>query len=387
MLLRFCVENLYCFAEEAVLSMIATKDPAHPSHLYQANKVNALRVAALYGANAHGKSRLVQAMQLAKTIITQGVKSGQSIPVKPFLLDKRFLDQPSRFEFTFTAQGIEYTYGFVCDNKRFHEEWLYFRPKQREIMLFERVVDAAGASEFNVSRTLARSHTKGRKFLDFLTESVRENQSFLTHSDDHNLGELKPVFNWFNHRLVCLLPSGSHLPAPFLAHVNNDFREFIETFMKTADTGICNFKSVRKNVDAFPQKLLEKMLEEIEKKGDDTVMFAESNNSERILIFSGREHPAQIELMAGHNTSDGDIVDFKMDDESTGTRRLLQLLPLLHYREDDAENVYVIDELDRTLHPSLSRLFLETFLNSNADSKNQLIFTTHESNLLDLDLL
>jgi AAA15 family ATPase/GTPase len=90
MLLRFSVENLCCFANETVFSMVADKDDQHPTHemgLREGYKHKALRAAALYGANAHGKTKLVEAMALAQRLIIKGRKPGQPIPVTPFRLD------------------------------------------------------------------------------------------------------------------------------------------------------------------------------------------------------------------------------------------------------------------------------------------------------------
>lgn len=342
MLLRFVVENLFCFAGETLFSMVATKDDAHSNHKVKTGRVDALRISALYGANAHGKTRLIRAMALAKRFITEGFKPGQSIPVKPFLLDSHCRQKPSRFEFTFMVQGIEYTYGFVCDTKRFHEEWLFSRPNKREVMLFKRGTNVEGVSEFDIGRTLARGRAEDSSFLGFLVKGVRANELFLTHAVANNFAVFKPVFGWFYDQLVILLDGGFPEHFPELIH-EKDFRGFVGRFLQIADTGIVRIKAERK--------------------------------------VSG-----ETEIVAGYNTSNGEFSFFPMQEESSGMTRLLELLPIL-YQSNTEVKVYVLDELDRALHPSLSRLFLETFLNSSPDNKNQLVFTTHESNLLDLELL
>lgn len=375
MLLRFVVENLFCFAGEALFSMVATKDDAHSNHKVKTGRVDALRISALYGANAHGKTRLIRAMALAKRFITEGFKPGQSIPVKPFLLDSHCRQKPSRFEFTFMVQGIEYTYGFVCDTKRFHEEWLFSRPNKREVMLFERVTNVEEVSEFNIGRTLARGRMEDHNFLGFLIKGVRANELFLTHAVANNFAILKPVFNWFYDQLVILPTGGFPGYFPELIHEEEDFRGFIGRFLQIADTGIVGIKVEKetKILDDIPDDVPEHIRKLIEKDIFDGVPKKQLTSS-------------RTEIVAGHNTSDGEVVDFPMREESSGTKRLLELLPIL-YQSGTEGKVYVLDELDRALHPSLSRLFLETFLNSGPDNKNQLVFTTHESNLLDLDLL
>ncbi|MBF0152064.1 MAG: AAA family ATPase [Magnetococcales bacterium] len=392
MLLRFSVKNLFCFADEAEFSMVATKDKNHPEHLCPADKFKALRISALYGANAHGKSRLVQAMQRAKEIITKGTEPGQTIPVKPFLLDRNLREQPSRFEFKFTFQEVIHTYGFVCDEKRIHEEWLFSQPfNQREVRLFERRTDVSGTSEFRMGRTLARSPTKNRNFLRFLMEGVRSNQLFLFHAVNLNLNAFDPVFKWFKYHLFAWSPDllrhdTSLTPIPLYAHKDEHFCNFAGKFLQDSDTGINSIKVIEKDgdLDPFLQFLIAN--QEIQPKDGLLSIKNQHEKDENFFVPSPDKKPRKIEILAIHQTKDGETVPFDMNEESAGTRRLLELLPLLHDTNNE-ERVFIIDELDRTLHPSLSRSFIKTFLDIGNCNKNQLIFTTHESNLLDLDLL
>lgn len=386
MLLRFIVENLFCFAEEAIFSMVATKDTSHPEHFRQENTINTLRIAALYGANAHGKSKFVEAMKLAQSIVIGGIKPQQQIPVKPFLLSTHFNNKPSRFEFSFTIQGVVHTYGFVCDKNRFHEEWLYSRPKQREVTLFERVTDASGTSQFTIGRTLARTDSESRHFIKFLQKHLQSDQLFLTRAAENNLIGLVPVYTWFKNNLRVWSPDDFLGPIPLLVRTSSNFREFTGRFLKTADTGIDGIEVVEKG--SIPMEQLAKLPEPFREElmSSDEESFIITNNNEGLLKFSKNIDPTHSELVTHHIAADGNVVHFSLNNESAGTRRLLQLLPILH-TTDDEENVFVIDELDRTLHPCLSRLFVETFLKANSCNKNQLVFTTHENTLMDLELL
>ncbi|MBF0109277.1 MAG: ATP-binding protein [Magnetococcales bacterium] len=389
MLLRFSVTNLFCFADEAELNLVATKDKNHPEHLCPADKFNALRIAALYGANAHGKSRLVQAMQCAKTIITKGTtEPGQAIPVTPFRLDVDLRQKPTRFEFVFSTKETIYTYGFQCDEKQIFEEWLFSKPANRhEVKLFERRVDGQGNSEFNIGRTLQRGNTKGRSFLKFLTQSVRGNQLFLTRAINDNLDYLSPVHDWFNHSLNIWEAGAPILPVALLALENERFRNFVGESMKSFDTGINGIHTEERS--GKPSQKLDFLLHTFEFGKDvdqEEIILEDSSDHGGLLHYFSKDKIRSIRMQTLHEVPGDDPVFFKLSDESAGTRRLIQLLPLL-FAEEAMENVYVIDELDRTLHPSLSRAFIEHFLKIIGCDRNQLIFTTHESNLLDLDLL
>ncbi|MBF0125649.1 MAG: ATP-binding protein [Magnetococcales bacterium] len=250
MLLRFIVENLFCFAGETIFSMVAGKDDAHPEHRIKTTKHNALRTSALYGANAHGKSRLLMAMALAKRLVVEGSKPDKKIPVKPYRLDSHLQTQPSRFEFTIFTQGIEYTYGFVVDVDRVHEEWLFSRPNKQEVCLFERVTDAALNTKITIGPSLARPGSKERAVVEFLQLSVRKNQLFLTECVERNFNKVKPVYDWFSKTLHIIFPNQTLLPVAHLAHKDDHFGKFVNQFLKLADTGISGIETRQDKIDA-----------------------------------------------------------------------------------------------------------------------------------------
>lgn len=352
MLLRFVVENLFCFAQEAVFPMVASNDTAHPEHCFANDSHRVLRASALYGANGHGKSKFLDAMALAKRLIVGGSKPDQRLPVEPFRLDPKLKNQPSRFEFTILVEDVEYTYGFVVDAYRVHEEWLFSRHKKDEVRLFERVTNEAGNTKIDFGENLAQEDPKDKEYLEFLKRGVRKNQLFLTKAVDDNFEQLKPVYRWFNKTLISSRHNSHVWPIALLADRNDKFRQFIGDYLHLADTGISGIHIKNEPISAD-------------------------------LFFS--DDPPQ-EFITHHHATDGSVVNFNIKDESTGTRRLIEMLSMLANPEDK-EHVYILDELDRTLHPHLSRLVVETFLKNEKNKKCQLIFTTHESSLLNLDLL
>lgn len=384
MLLRFIVQNLFCFAEETEFSMVASPDESHPEHVITSDKHRVLMTSALYGANAHGKSKLLQAMALAQRLIINGSKPGQKIPVQPFRLDADLFKQPSRFEFSILAQGVEYTYGFIVDSERVHEEWLFSRPNKKEVRLFERVTDASLKTEISVGSSLARAGSKDKEYLNFLIRGVRENQLFLTECVDRNFKNFNPVYEWFSKSLVIITPDTPFIPFVYMAHNSKNFRDFSNNCLKMADTGISEIIiSDRKGdfASIFPNAP-EEMRHDFEKDLKEGIVI--SNEAGMSTVYSEENELSQLNLVTMHQATDGSAVPFDIDDESSGTQRFLQMLPIMSTSQDDTR-VFIVDELDRTLHPILSRMLVEIFIKTN--KKNQLIFTTHETNLLDLDLL
>ncbi len=380
MLLRFIVENLFCFANETEFSMVATTDDAHPEHRINHKKQHALRISALYGANAHGKSKLIEAMALAQQLILDGRKPDQKIPVQPFRLNPHHKTQPSRFEFTLVAQEIEYTYGFLLDTERIHEEWLFSRPNSKVVRLFERVTNAEKKTEITIGPSLAKKGSKERTLIDFLKLSVRENQLFLTECVERNFNPLKQVYDWFANSLTIASPNRPLLPVAHLAYKENQFLTLINQFLKQADTGIAEIKT---KADPVNLALVDphnsaKIQDELNNG------FLISADGGGLSVLQAEKHgPVQLQLVPYHQASDGQSVEFKLSEESSGTQRLLQIISILFNPTN--KKVFIIDELDRTLHPALSRLLIETFLSNSGNT--QLIFTTHDTTLLDLNLL
>ncbi|MBF0263502.1 MAG: ATP-binding protein [Magnetococcales bacterium] len=386
MLLRFIVENLFCFAEETTFSMVATKDDALPKQVMPGlgDRYRVLRTAALYGANAHGKSKLLEAMKWAQKLIVDGTRTNKKIPVQPFRLDPELRNKPSRIEFTILVEGVEYTYGFVVDAERIHEEWLFSRPNAREVKWFERVTDAKLETRIEVGPALARKGSKDREFVEFLIRGLRANQLFLTEGVERNFKKFEAVYDWFEKKLHIVSPDGSLLPIAHFLYKSDEFCRAVSEFIGMADTGIAEIGIKRKISEVLdvmskvPDRIradLEKHLEKGAVLSDETGMSA---------LFTDQDGLSELVLVAKHQSLDGTLVDFEIKDESSGTRRLLQLLPIL-FGGLVQEKIFIVDELDRTLHPALSRFFIESFVNNTI--KRQLVITTHETSLLDLNLL
>ena len=207
MLIRFIVENFSSFGGQAEFSMVAGRQRIHQEHLTKIsdNDFKLLRTAAIYGANASGKSNLVKAMLFAKNFIVRGSSAMDRIQFRPFLLDSALKNAPSTFQFSFCHKGICYTYGFKVDSEKVIEEWLMRLVNQKETALFERITDTDGIAKVHFSSSLI-SDKEEKSFLNLLARGTRPNQLFLTEAVQRNFKPFLDPWLWFAKRLVIILP-------------------------------------------------------------------------------------------------------------------------------------------------------------------------------------
>ncbi len=400
MLVQFTVSNYLSFNEETTFSMVADGgDQQHPSHLLsdsRPQKNSVLRAAAIYGANASGKSNFIRAMVFARDLILNGRRGNQSIPVLPFRLAKANRTRPSSFEFIFKHKGSTYSYGFRADASRVMEEWLFATasvPRSREVQLFERTTDTEGQAQVSFGPSVYDTD-KQKQFLEFVAQGTRRNQLFLTEAFDRNVDAVKPVVEWFDDVLLLISAESHHVGLEVRTHTNASFTQFIGDFLREAGTGIeeVRVREIPVNFDTMFSELPDGLREEIRQATSEAaepqVLNVMLPSGERCLLRRNSEgRVVRLQLKTVHLTPDGDTVEFSLDDESDGTQRLTHLIPAL-FSMNVNNRVVVVDELDRRLHPLLCRRFVEAALRCGGDAgRSQLIFTTHDTNLLDLDLL
>ena len=395
MLVQFSVENFLSFDEEQVFSMIATGGDQHPAHLVPdvPRKGQALlRAAAIYGANGAGKSNLVQAMQFAKNLIVEGTRGTQMIPIRPFKLGKE-AGRPSKFEFIIKAQGVLYNYGFRLDATRLQEEWLYATPNKHEVKFFERSTSEDGKVDVEVGPALSGRSGKQKQFLNFVAQGTRPNQLFLTEMLERNVAEVKPVLDWFQKSLLVILPETPATHLEMYVHEDEAMTSFMETILCMTGTGVegvvteeipYDFESLPLSVSGAAKKQIEAQLAA----SDAVTVRLHGPREERLTLKrDDQDQITQVLLRMLHRGKDERMVQFNMDEESDGTQRLINLIPALFALRQNPDHVIVLDELDRRLHPFLSRFFVQAALGGAGEQHGQLIFTTHDTNLLDLDLL
>jgi AAA15 family ATPase/GTPase len=398
MLIQFTIQNFLSFRDEVTFSMVAVNsDSQHIDHLAQ-NEAgegrSVLPVAAIYGANAAGKSNLIKAISFVKNLVVKGTRSGQIIPVSTFKLGN-YSSQPSKFELIFTYEGNQYSYGFKLDREQILEEWLYGIPnnKKKEVMYFERITSTKKETTIEYGAILKGRSEKHQLRLAFIAEGTRHNQLFLTEAVERNIQVLVPISTWFRNVLTIISAEANYIGLETRLHSDEAFTDFLSKFLQFAGTGIDSIatENVELNFDrhfpSMPKSMKEEIFQKFEELDKNSSGIIETNQGGRLIVSKTPENLVSVtELRTRHLDENGDLVYFSLEEESEGTQRLINLLPALFLLKQDLEKVVFLDELDRRLHPQLSRRFVEVEI-SCRNKSNQLIFTTHDTNLLDLDLL
>ena len=385
MLIRFRVKNFLSFKEEVEFSMIPGLSRQHAAHIMKEegkNKIDILRGAVIYGANASGKSNLIKAIEFAKELIVTGTKSNQRINVKPFKLEKCMQNELSKFEFEFFKNGNYYLYGFELNYLSIKNEWLYKINKTSEKLLFERNTKSNGISDLKLG---IKVKAKEKEFLNFVARGTRQNQLYLTEAKEKNVNYFSEILDWFTN-LIVIFPNSKFSISPYQVETGGELIREIVSHLKSFDTGICDFELIDIPIRGeIPDSVISE-LQSVLEKGTDSVFYSPAG--QYYLAKMGEDQEIHVrKLMFKHYLSGCDEqVLFSMSEESDGTLRLIDLIPALIDEDDNEEEVYVIDELDRSLHPSLCYKFMQSFL-TRRNPFSQLIVSTHESELLDMDLL
>jgi AAA15 family ATPase/GTPase len=372
MLISFTVANWQSFKEETTFSMLATSEKQHLERLPYIEKFNKriLPIAAFYGGNASGKTNFCVALEFARDRIVKGSRINEKISTKPFLLDSEYSSKPSKFSFVIIVGDKCYEYGFKLTSERIVEEWLIQILKTTEQELYYR----------NKERIdLQKSALEKNKDIKFLTGRTRDNQLFLTNTVDQNIEYFKPIYDWFLHNLILIKPNSRCLGTEELLQTRG---KDMNRQLANLDTGISQIKPKPVPFEALqiPDKIKEEMIEE-------NIDFKFLTDKERYLIKQENGKLKSFKLVSYHQNRDGKEIEFGLENESDGTLRIIDLLPAFLHPLKNSKTV-IIDELDRSLHTILTKTLLKIYLSScQADSRSQLLFTTHDVLLMDQDLL
>ena len=391
MLIRFFVRNLLSFEEEVEFSLVAGKGSLKPEHVIRSkgrNEIPILRSALIYGANASGKSNLIKALAFLQFMALKGPTDAQKeIPVSRFKLSEEE-GLNSRLEVEIKVAEQYYAYGLLLNKKQIEEEWLYLIDKEKEEKIFERKQSTEGL-QLSLGQQLIKN-TEDQQFIQFVGRGTPKNKTFLKECIDRNVSfvpAITAVYNWFEHQLKIFYPHSKFRGIEFKLSDNFEFKQSISKLLQHFKTGVHSLQTISlkdlSQIQGIPAEVIEDVVAELEFGKRALISSADHINSFALEKDNKGELTAY-KLASSHLHKSGKEILFELAEESDGTRRLIDFIPmLLDLQENNV--VYLVDELDRSMHPILSKGLLSYFL-AYASPQSQLIATTHESNLLDLKM-
>ena len=398
MLIRFSVENFLSFKDEVEFSMVAGRTRKHRDHIITTGKRNDIRLlktGVIYGANASGKSNLIKAMAFARDLIVKGTHRKQNIPATPHRLNLITENKSSKFQFEIKYKTKLYIYGFEVDSMRVLSEWLYEIRPAVEKLIFERKTDLDGRTKVEFGKISLTVKEQNQGFLNYVAAETRRNQLFLAESIDRNISYFEDVYDWFDKALTLIFPDTKPSAGVVMRFMESaEFKQKYRDILGLLDLGIDDIDLPEFDFDAetrLPDEIKDQIKQnilEMPQESEGKVVIYIPQLDIVIVVESDNQFKAYKFMTVHQIKHENRNVLFELTEESDGTQRLFELIPaLLGSLHSDHERVFVIDELDRSLHAHLSYKVLELFLNNSGLSSSQMIVTTHEANLLDLDLL
>lgn len=390
MLIRFIVSNFLSFKEETEFSMISGNFKIHSDHIYNdVQGYKLLKVASIYGSNASGKTNFVNAINYLTNLVIKGTKNKNHLLKPPmYKLDSAYKNLPTKFEIEFLNGSTIYSYAISILGSVIEREWLVkiYSNKKDEI-IFDR-----STNKKHITKIKFGSEPKDQKEglrREIYAEELRFNQPFIYEGYNKNFDEIKPAYDWFFEKLRIVYPSSAYGGLVKAIALDKDYKKKANDLLKIAGTGIESLEAEIIGIDEFfgveNKKTKEEILNEL--KDNNTIIRIEGEDQKKFDVFLDNDgKPIVVKLYTIHKSVEGEKVIFEIGEESDGTIRLIDLIPAF-IESIEKGKTYIVDEIDRSMHPNLIKGLINLYLDtSNKLSKGQFIFTTHESNLLDLSI-
>lgn len=360
MILSFRTRNFRSFAEDVVISMRPVRAyKEHGENMHHINDVDVLKVAAVYGPNASGKSNLVKAIAFMRRTVVDSLKRGSvdKIDVEPFDLDEQKRMEPSEFDIEILIGDYVYRYGFSVRDDSVVAEWLYrsrggARSVARTLFIRE-------------GNKILESNSRILREMDFLDmKTLLSNSLLLPRLDQLNNETAKKIMRWFANLQVLFGSRSQRYGAFSVRHIDDvEFRDKMMQFLRFADSSIKDVYVKSRAVEW--EELPMRMRMALPRKARES--------------FAVEEHT----VLVSRFDRQGKQVPFDLEEkESEGTIKMFELSgPLTDILKNG--RTLVIDEMEAKLHPLLTKRIVSLFSSEIWNPKNaQLIFITHDVTIM-----
>lgn len=361
MLLQFNVSNFTSFKDEIVLNVCANAQKEHNDILLKYGKERILPSIAIFGANASGKTNifkaLASAIQFVRTSNAKQINNFNS-DIEPFLLDHQSRKQPTSFHFIYVNNGVKYEYGFQADKQKVYEEYLYAYKTQKPSLIFHRT----NVNQYEFSTATKVELTK-------LSKMNHDNKLFLATATAWNSSFTKDAFLWFSEKIE--IYDSKIFDKGFISSL--DYQKdptllpFMNDLLRNADIHISGYK-IKNTENPIRNHFMEQLkLNDVEEEQRHNLFEQGIFTQHNISIHGKKEN-----------------FELRLEQESNGTQKLFAYGPLIKEALEKGKTI-AIDEIDNCLHPLLIQYLVGLFNNTKINKNGaQLLFNTHDVNLLDL---
>lgn len=392
MLIRLVVENIFSFGERKEFNTIPNnllKTLKH--HRYDIDGFNVLKTSSIYGANGAGKSNLIKSLNLFQKLITN-----EAIPFKLKNTQFKFNIDPNKKNQTFAIEFIQddtpFYYGIELTDSIISTEELYASGlgQKPDKLIFERKTDENEKTKITFLKEFEEDEKSQLLKSILLEEFIKPDKPvlrLLSNRENKYLKNVKKAYKWFDETLEIITPDSQ--PSALAHKIDKDisFKNYAKDIMCSFNIGITGLISEKKEINDFFGDGNENEIEELTKALNESsvkMIGLRSKRGEELIVVEENDKIWVKSLSLEHTGKNGNIAIFGLDEESDGTIRLLDFVPA--FRDVITKHkVFVIDEIERSIHPLLIKEMLKKF-SLDTETKGQLIFTTHESNLLDQEI-
>ncbi len=356
MIIEFSVANFLSFKDKVTFSMLANNSDGLNDNYIEVNNRKVLKTSAIYGANASGKTNLFKILTIVISMLRNSnyINVNSKLPIVPFNFDKDMAKKTSEFEIRFIARGVRYVYGFIADTTNVYEEYLYYYPNGRETKIFDRT----NVNEFSFPQG------DERRLKDIATKNT-PNKFFIATATNWNYEKTEIPYRFLTEDIGTFnnLAALRDMSLREYLKDSKELKDFALEFLKKADFNIKDYKVLETDV---PEDVLAAIPD---------------------FIKIGMNIPQKPKTFNAVFKHTGNDLELSYEEESMGTQIVFCFIPFIM----DALNnkkVVIVDELDKSLHPYLVEMIVGMFNDPDINKSGaQLIFNTHDTNLLKLNIL
>lgn len=354
MILEFSIKNFLSFKEKVTFSMLANSNNGLDDNYIVLNEKKILKTSAIYGANASGKTNLFKILASIISMLKRSNNAdvNEKLSITPFKFDSKSINEPSEFEIKFIVDDVRYVYGFIADTNQIYEEYLYYYPNGRETKIFDRT----NITEYSFTQ-------KDERVLNDIALKNAPNKFFIATATNWNYEKTKIPYKFLSMDIEIFNNLSELRASSYKAYLENDseIKAFALDFLQNADFNIEDYKVIETEI---PDEILASIPDYIK----NTI----------------KEKPKVFTTLFKHK---GSSVALTFEEESMGTQIIFSFIPFIKEALNN-KKVIIVDELDKSLHPYLVEMIVQLFNDREVNKAgSQLIFNTHDTNLLKLNIL